>query len=51
MAPKDDNLNLYAEYNKVLRAWLVGFGFGVPALQINEKIWCLVLGIRIQSQA
>ena len=34
MAEKDDNLNQYAEYNKTLRAWLVGFGFGVPALFI-----------------
>ena len=34
MSAKEDNLNLYAEYNKTLRAWLVGFGFGVPALFI-----------------
>lgn len=34
MGAKEDNLNLYAEYNKTLRAWLVGFGFGVPALFI-----------------
>ena len=34
MGAKEDNLNLYSEYNKTLRAWLVGFGFGVPALFI-----------------
>ena len=34
MSAKEDNLGLYAEYNKTLRAWLVGFGFGVPALFI-----------------
>ena len=30
----DDNLGLYGEYNKTLRAWFVGFGFGVPAALI-----------------
>ena len=34
MGAKEDNLSLYNEYNKTLRAWLVGFGFGVPALFI-----------------
>jgi len=34
MSAKKDNLKLYEEYNKTLRAWLVGFGFGVPALFI-----------------
>ena len=34
MSAKEDNLKLYEEYNKTLRAWLVGFGFGVPALFI-----------------
>ena len=35
---KEDNLSFYEEYNKTLRAWLVGFGFGVPALFIiNES--------------
>ncbi len=29
-----DNLDFYHEYNKTLRAWFVGFGFGVPALFI-----------------
>ncbi len=38
-----DNLQLYNEYNKTLRAWLVGFGFGVPALFIvNESAWELL---------
>ena len=37
MGAKEDNLNLYAEYNKTLRAWLVGFGFGVPALFIVNE--------------
>ncbi|MBI5450273.1 MAG: hypothetical protein HY940_02855 [Gammaproteobacteria bacterium] len=37
MKKMDDNLSLYAEYNKTLRAWLVGFGFGVPALFIIDK--------------
>ena len=32
MGAKEDNLSLYAEYNKTLRAWIVGFGFGVPAI-------------------
>ena len=30
----NDNLSLYNEYNKTLRAWLVGFGISVPALFI-----------------
>jgi len=34
MGAKEDNLKLYEEYNKTLRTWLVGFGFGVPALFI-----------------
>ena len=47
MAPKDGNLNLYAEYNKVLRAWLVSFGFGVPALFIiNESVQMKLLAAR-----
>ena len=37
MADKDDNLKLYEEYNKTLRTWLVGFGFGVPALFIVNE--------------
>ena len=37
MEQKDDNLSLYAEYNKTLRAWLVGFGFSVPALFIINE--------------
>jgi len=37
MSTKDDNLNLYSEYNKALRTWLVGFGIGVPALFIINK--------------
>lgn len=38
MSANDENLKFYCEYNKTLRAWLVGFGFGVPALFIvNEK--------------
>lgn len=37
MGAKEDNLSLYAEYNKTLRAWLVGFGFGVPALFIVNE--------------
>lgn len=37
MSDADDNLNLYNEYNKTLRAWLVGFGFGVPALFILNQ--------------
>lgn len=29
----------YAGYNKLLRSWLVAFGFGVPAtLLLNEKV-------------
>ena len=36
-SPKKDNLELYAEYNKTLRAWLVGVGFGVPALFIANE--------------
>jgi hypothetical protein len=31
---KDANFNSYLEYNKTLRAWLVAFGFGGPALFI-----------------
>lgn len=37
MGAKEDNLSLYSEYNKTLRAWLVGFGFGVPALFIVNE--------------
>ena len=37
MADKEDNLKLYEEYNKTLRTWLVGFGFGVPALFIVNE--------------
>lgn len=37
MGAKEDNLSLYGEYNKTLRAWLVGFGFGVPALFIVNE--------------
>ena len=37
MGAKEDNLSLYGEYNKTLRAWLVGFGFGVPALFIVNQ--------------
>ena len=37
MGAKNDNLSQYAEYNKTLRAWLVGFGFGVPALFIVNE--------------
>ena len=29
----------YSEYNRTLRAWLVAFGFGIPAtILVNEKI-------------
>jgi hypothetical protein len=60
---KDDNLKLYEEYNKTLRTWLVGFGFGVPALFIvNEAaqkklilsdnaeliVWLFLAGAAIQ---
>lgn len=63
MADKDDNLKLYEEYNKTLRTWLVGFGFGVPALFIvNEAaqkkltasvsseyiIWLFLAGASVQ---
>ncbi|HEY5603379.1 MAG TPA: hypothetical protein VIM41_09735 [Gammaproteobacteria bacterium] len=63
MGAKEDNLNLYADYNKTLRAWLVGFGFGVPALFIvndaaqarliaaqNAKfiIWLFLIGAAAQ---
>ena len=34
MGAKEDNLKMYEDYNKTLRAWLVGFGFGVPAMFI-----------------
>lgn len=34
---KEDNLKLYEEYNKTLRTWLVGFGFGVPAMFIVNQ--------------
>ncbi len=45
MGAKEDNLNLYAEYNKTLRTWLVGFGFGVPALFIiNEAAQNKLIG-------
>lgn len=45
MSAKDDNLKLYAEYNKTLRTWMVGFGFGVPALFIvNEAAQKRLLG-------
>ena len=37
MCDKEDNLKLYEEYNKTLRTWLVGFGFGVPALFIVNE--------------
>jgi len=37
MSDKDDNLSLYSEYNKTLRTWLVGFGFGVPAIFIVNE--------------
>ncbi len=37
MSAKEDNLKLYEEYNKTLRTWLVGFGFGVPALFIVNE--------------
>ena len=38
MSRKDDNLKQYEAYNATLRAWLVGYGFGVPALFIlNEE--------------
>jgi hypothetical protein len=52
---KEDNLKLYEEYNKTLRTWLVGFGFGVPGLFIvnetaqakliaaNNAIWIVCL--------
>ncbi len=33
----DNDFKLYTEYNKSLRAWLVGFGFGVPALFIINQ--------------
>lgn len=29
-----ENLGLYGEYNRTLRTWFVGFGFGVPAIFI-----------------
>ena len=63
MSAKEDNLKLYEEYNKTLRTWLVGFGFGVPALFIvNEAaqkklvaannaeciIWLFLAGAAIQ---
>ncbi len=34
MSDENENLSMYSEYNKTLRTWLVGFGFGVPALFI-----------------
>ena len=37
MSTKEENLHAYREYNKTLRAWLVGFGFGVPALFIINQ--------------
>lgn len=37
MSAKEENLSLYQEYNKNLRTWLVGFGFGVPALFIVNQ--------------
>jgi len=63
MSAKEENLSLYQEYNKSLRTWLVGFGFGVPALFIvNEAaqkkllaaqnsqciIWLFLLGAASQ---
>ena len=63
MDAKNNNLSLYNEYNKTLRVWLVGFGFGVPALFIindaaqvkllaaqNAKciIWLLLIGAGAQ---
>ena len=63
MSTKEDNLKQYSEYNKTLRAWLVGFGFGVPALFIinqpaqtkllaaeNAKciIWLFIIGAAAQ---
>jgi hypothetical protein len=63
MSAKEDNLKLYEEYNKSLRTWLVGFGFGVPALFIvnetaqekliaatNAKciIWLFLFGAGVQ---
>ena len=63
MSAKEDNLKLYEEYNKTLRTWLVGFGFGVPALFIvndaaqekliaaaNAKwiIWLFLFGAAVQ---
>ena len=63
MSSKDDNLSSYTEYNKTLRAWIVGFGFGVPALFIintdaqskllkaddcNLIIWLFLIGAAAQ---
>lgn len=37
MSAREDNLKLYGEYAKTLRTWIVGFGFGVPALFIVNE--------------
>lgn len=39
---KKDNLKQYAEYNKLLRTWFVGFGIAVPIFFFsNGHIYCL----------
>jgi len=63
MTQADDNLTQYAEYNKTLRAWFVGFGFGAPATfiindgaqklllaspQAKLIIWLFVIGASAQ---
>lgn len=63
MSGEEENLRLYEEYNKTLRTWLVGFGFGVPALFIvNEAaqrklvasenaaciVWLFLIGAALQ---
>lgn len=34
--PDKDYFNLYCEYAKTLRAWLVGFGIGTPAVFFTQ---------------
>ena len=60
---KQDHLSLYSEYNKTLRAWFVGFGFGVPAAVLLKEhaqhlllkhdlceriIWVFIIGASAQ---
>ena len=35
-----EHYEVYAEYSKILRTWLVGYGVGVPALILSQKeLW------------